>query len=67
MATTRLSVTFDNRSAERLDRLAANDQAKAEVIREALALEDLYRDVRSKGGRMLIERADGSLAEVVRP
>jgi hypothetical protein len=67
MATTRLSVTFDNRSAERLDRLAADDQAKAEVIREALALEDLYRDVKTKGGRMLIERADGSLAEVVRP
>jgi hypothetical protein len=64
---TRLSVTFDIRSTERLNRLASDDQGKAEVIREALALEDLYRDVTSKGGRMLVERADGSLAEVVRP
>ncbi len=64
---TRLSVTFDKRSTERLDRLASDDQGKAEVIREALALEDLYRDVTSKGGRMLIQRADGSIAEVVRP
>jgi hypothetical protein len=64
---TRLSVTFDKRSTERLDRLASDDQGKAEVIREALALEDLYRDVTSKGGRMLVERADGSLAEVIRP
>jgi hypothetical protein len=64
---TRLSVTFDKRSTERLERLASDDQGKAEVIREALALEDLYRDVTSKGGRMLVERADGSLAEVIRP
>jgi hypothetical protein len=64
---TRLSVTFDKRSTERLERLASDDQGKAEVIREALALEDLYRDVTSKGGRMLIQRADGSIAEVVRP
>jgi hypothetical protein len=64
---TRLSVTFDKRSTERLDRLASDDQGKAEVIREALALEDLYRDVTSKGGRMLVQRADGSIAEVVRP
>jgi hypothetical protein len=64
---TRLSVTFDIRSTERLNRLASDDQGKAEVIREALALDDLYRDVTSKGGRMLVERADGSLAEVVRP
>jgi hypothetical protein len=63
---TRLSVTFDIRSTERLDRLANDDQGKAEVIREALALEDLYRDVTSKGGRMLVQRADGSIAEIVR-
>jgi hypothetical protein len=64
---TRLSVTFDKRSTERLERLASDDQGKAEVIREALALEDLYRDVTSKGGKMLVQRADGSIAEVVRP
>ena len=64
---TRFSVTFDAKSAERLDRLAADDQGKAEVIRQALALEDLYRQVTAQGGKLLIQRSDGSIAEVVRP
>jgi hypothetical protein len=67
MANNRLSVTFDRRSSERLDRLASDDQGKADVIREALALEDLYRDITSKGGKMLVQRADGSIAEIIRP
>ena len=67
MATPRLSVSFDPRSAERLERLAKDDQGKAEVIRDALALEDLYRDAMSSGGRLLVQRPDGSLAEIVRP
>lgn len=40
----RLSITFDSRSTERLERMVGDDEEKqAEVIRQALALEDLYR------------------------
>jgi hypothetical protein len=67
MAAPRLSVSFDPRSAERLERLAKDDQGKAEVIRDALALEDMYRDATSAGGRLLVQRPDGTLAEIVRP
>jgi hypothetical protein len=67
MPGTRFSITFDPRSAQRLDRLAGDDQGKAEVIRQALALEDLYQDVKEKGGKLLVQRPDGSVAEVVRP
>jgi hypothetical protein len=62
----RFSVSFDPRSNERLSRMASDNEGKAEVIRQALALEDLYREVVRKGGRLLVERADGSVAVVVR-
>jgi len=67
MAAPRLSVSFDPRSAERLERLATDDQGKADVIREALELEDMYRDATSSGGRLLVQRPDGSVAEILRP
>ena len=63
----RFSLTLDLTAAERLDRLAGDDEAKAELIGQALALEDLYRQVAAQGGRLLIQRSDGSIAEVVRP
>jgi hypothetical protein len=47
--------------------LAADDQGKAEIIRPALSLEDLHRQVTASGGKLLIQRPDGSIAEVVRP
>ena len=62
----RFSVTFDPKSAERLDRLAADDQSKAEMIRPPLSLEDLYRQVTAPGWKLLIQRPDGLIAEVVR-
>ncbi len=67
MAAPRLSVSFDPRSAERLERLATDEQGKAEVIRDALVLEDMYRDATASGGRLLVQRPDGSVAEILRP
>jgi hypothetical protein len=64
---TRFSITFDLRSLARLERMASDAEGKAEVIRQALALEELYRETVSKGGSLLIRRADGTIAEVVRP
>lgn len=64
----RLSVTLDQRSENRLARLASDDEeSKAGVIRSALALEDLYREVTAEGGKFFVKRSDGSIAEVVRP
>lgn len=63
----RLSVSFDPRSAERLERLSGDEQGKAEVIRDALELEDLYREAVSGGGKLIVQRPDGSIAEVLRP
>ncbi len=67
MAAYRLSVSFDPRSAERLQRLAPNDGDKATIIREGLALADLYHDISAKGGKFLMQRPDGTIAEVVLP
>lgn len=64
---TRFSITFDLRSLARLERMASDAEGKAEVIRQALALEELYRETTRKGGQLLIRRADGTMAEVVRP
>jgi hypothetical protein len=64
----RLSIIFDSRSTERLERMVGDDEEKqAEVIRQALALEDLYRQTMSSGGQLLVRHADGTIAEVVRP
>jgi hypothetical protein len=64
---TRFSITFDVRSIARLERMASDVEGKAEVIRQAIALEELYRDTRRAKGKFLIEYADGTMAEVVRP
>jgi hypothetical protein len=61
------SVRFDSKAAERLDRLAKDDQGKGEVLGQALALEDLFRRVTAQGSRVLVQRPDGSVAEVLRP
>jgi hypothetical protein len=64
----RFSVTFDTFSTERIERMAGNDDAKkADIIRHALALEDLYRQTLRDGGQFFIRRADGTIAEIVRP
>jgi hypothetical protein len=67
VAAYRLSVSFDPRSTERLQRLAPNDGDKATIIREGLVLADLYHDTVTKGGKLLIQRPDGSIAEIVLP
>jgi hypothetical protein len=63
----RFTVSFDPNSTERIERMAGNDdQKKADILRHAIALEDLYRETIRNGGRLLIERADKTVAEIVR-
>lgn len=64
----RISVTLDTKSVNRLERLSSDDEeSKSAVIRRGLALEDLFREVADEGGKILVKRPDGTIAEVVRP
>lgn len=62
----RLSITFERRAAERLDRLATDGRSKADVIREALALEEVYREAEAAGDTVLIRTGDGTERRIVR-
>jgi hypothetical protein len=50
-----------------LDRWAPNEGERAAFIRQGLVLAALYHDIREKGGRLIFERPDKSLSEVVLP
>ncbi len=62
----RLSVTFEGASAEILDRLAKERGGKGEVLRDALALENVYVTATKRGAEILIREADGTLKQLVR-
>jgi hypothetical protein len=63
----KFTVQFDPRSLAHIDRWSTDSESKAEFIRQALALEDIFREARSKGGKFLILNFDGTMAEIVRP
>lgn len=62
----RVTVNFSEGAYRTLDELARKQgRTKAEVLRNAIALERWVHEVREDGGRLLVERADGSLREVI--
>ncbi len=64
----RVNVDFSNDAYEVLTHIAQRKgQTVSGVLRDALALEKLYEDTVLKNGRVLVEREDGSLREVIRP
>ncbi len=64
----RVNVNFSGDAYEVLTDIASRrDKTVSGVLRDALALEKLYDDTVLEGGRILVEREDGSLREVVRP
>jgi hypothetical protein len=64
----RVNVDFSNDAYEVLTNIAQRKgQTVSGVLRDALALEKLYDDTVLKNGRILVEREDGSLREVIRP
>ena len=64
----RVNVDFSNDAYEVLTSIAQRKgQTVSGVLRDALALEKLYDDTVLKNGRVLVEREDGSLREVIRP
>lgn len=62
----RLTVTFEPRAVERLDRLATGGRSKSDVIREALALEEVFRDAQAAGETLFIRSPDGTETRIVR-
>ncbi len=64
----RVNVDFSNDAYEVLTSIARRKgQTVSGVLRDALALEKLYEDTVLENGRVLVEREDGSLREVIRP
>ncbi len=61
----RFSVSFSDDAYATLEEIALREgKSKVEVLRDALALEKWFQDAKQSGGRVLIERQNGSGTEV---
>lgn len=64
----RVNVNFSEGAYASLQRLAERrGKSISEILRDAIAFESWYQETADSGGRILIEREDGSLRELVRP
>lgn len=62
----RLNVVFADSTYEALENLAKRkDKNKAAVLRDVISLAKYLEDVREEGGRILVERKDGTTREIV--
>ncbi len=67
-ATHRVNVYFSDEAYEALNEIAhRKGKSISDVLRDALALEKWYEDTKQEGARVLVEREDGQLREIVRP
>jgi hypothetical protein len=55
----RLTVTFEKTAADRLERLAQGGRSKSDVIREALALEEVFQRAIADGSTVVIRSNNG--------
>ena len=61
----RVNVNFSDGAYSDLETIAQNrGKSKAEVLRDAIALERWFDDARREGNRILIER-DGDVREII--
>ncbi len=61
----RVNVNFSQGAYDDLETIAdQRGKSKAEVLRDAIALERLFHDTKREGGRLLIER-DGEIREII--
>ena len=66
MADKRLNVNFSESAYRALEEIASRKgTSMAEVLRDAIALEKWVMDAHAEGSRLLIERPDGTVREVV--
>ena len=63
----RFNVEFSDDTIRVLDQLARKHGiTKAEVLRKAVALEKWFEDTKDEGSRIVVERADGRTAELLK-
>lgn len=62
----RLSISFEGKAEERLNKLAAKGGSKADVLRQALALEEVFQEGLSRNATFTIREKDGTIKELVR-
>ena len=60
-----MTVVFERGAAERLERLA-KDRSKSDVVREALALEQVYQDALAAGSTLVVRTPSGVDREIIR-
>jgi len=65
MAKTKLTVNLSEEAIAVLRELAGDDKTLGQVLGEAIASEKFLRSEVQKGGRVLIEKPDQTLREVV--
>jgi predicted DNA-binding protein len=66
MADKRLNVSFSSSTYQALEELAEKKgTSMAEVLRDAIQLEKYVDDTRAEGGKILVERPDGKVRELV--
>jgi len=61
----KITVTFEKSAAERLNRLA-KERSKSDVIREALALEEVFQKALADGSTLVVKTANGTEREIIR-
>lgn len=62
----RVNVNFSEGAYHDLQEIARNrGKTKAEVLRDAIALERWFDEARREGARLLIERPNGELRELI--
>ncbi len=63
--TKRVNVNFSEGAYDDLETIADQEgKSKADVLRDAIALERLFHQTKREGGRLLIER-DGEIREII--
>jgi predicted DNA-binding protein len=63
----RLTVRFEKKAADRLEKLAdQTGRQKNDVLREALALEEVYQKYSAEGGTFFVRTKDGAEHEIIR-
>ncbi len=62
----RLSITFEGKAEERLNKLTARGESKADILRQALALEEIFQEADRRGASFIIKEPDGTISQLVR-
>ena len=62
----RFTLSLEGKAEERLAKWTANGESKADVLRSAMALEDIFREADRRGAKLLVQEPDGTVKELIR-